>query len=546
MSFEIRDRDLLGRIGRLKTRSGIVETPALLPVVNPMEQTIPPKKMKERFRCQIIITNAYIIKRRFEEEAIKLGIHDLLEYEGVVVTDSGGYQVLVYGDVNASPEEMIEFQEAIGSDVAIILDHPTGWGVPRERAEWTVEVTLRRAEEAVERILGSSTLWIGPVQGGEYLDLVEHSARRLGMLPFQLYALGSPTQVMERYLFPLLVDMIMTAKRNLPVDRAFHLFGAGHPFMFALAVALGCDLFDSAAYALYARNGRYLLPYGTRRLEELSYLPCSCPVCRSRDVEDLKETPALMRTSLLAEHNLYVSMAEIDRVKQAMREGTLWELLEVRCRSHPALASALMHLSRYREDLEKGAPSFKGRGLFYYDSASLSRPEITRHRKRLFENYQPPSKVDTLLLLPAPTRKPSDTAPECKKFQTEAESVLGDCYQRIHLCFYAAPFGVVPLELSETYPLSQYEASRPLGADTIDYVVTQVEAYISRGRYRLVVLQDASEDYGNRLRSACERSCKETGASILISSDGAPWSSETISRLMEMLKEALSSPPNRG
>jgi 7-cyano-7-deazaguanine tRNA-ribosyltransferase len=58
---------------------------------------------------------------------------------------------------------------------------------------------------------------------------------------------------MEQYLFDILVDMIIAAKMNLPPERPLHLFGAGHPFMFALAVALGCDLFDSAAYAIYAR-----------------------------------------------------------------------------------------------------------------------------------------------------------------------------------------------------------------------------------------------------------------------------------------------------
>ena len=540
MSFEIRDRGLLGRIGRLRTRSGVVETPALMPVVNPVEQTIPSREMRERFKCQILITNAYILKRRLGEEAVKLGVHGLLGYDGVVATDSGGYQVLIYGDVDASPEDIIEYQEAIGSDIAVILDHPTGWGVSRRRAEWTVEVTLRRAEEAVERIRGSQILWVGPVQGGEYLDLVEYSAKRLGALPFQIYALGSPTQVMERYLFPLLVDMIMAAKRNLPVDRPFHLFGAGHPFMFALAIALGCDLFDSAAYILYARNGRYLLPYGTRRLKELSYLPCSCPVCRSRDIEDLKEMPRLMRMRLLAEHNLYISMAEVDRVKQAMKEGTLWELLEVRCRSHPALTSALKHLSRYREELERGSPSFKGRGLFYYDSTSLSRPEITRHRRRLLENYRPYSGADTLILIPAPGRKPFNSAPECRRIMTTLRDALWDDYRRIHICFYAPPFGVIPLELSETYPLSQYEAPRPPDAETLDYVTAQVEAYISRKWYRLVVLHDDPEVYGGRLRRACERACREIGVDLRASSGGAPWSPKNIDLLIEILKEALS------
>ena len=76
-----------------------------------------------------------------------------------------------------------------------------------------------------------------------------------------------------------LADMILTAKKGLPLERPLHLFGAGHPSMFALAVALGCDLFDSAAYALYARENRYMTENGTWRLNDLDYFPCSCPRC---------------------------------------------------------------------------------------------------------------------------------------------------------------------------------------------------------------------------------------------------------------------------
>ena len=99
----------------------------------------------------------------------------------------------------------------------------------------------------------------------------------MGKLPFQIHALGSPTEVMESYRYDVLADMILTAKKGLPVERPLHLFGAGHPAMFSLAVALGCDLFDSAAYALYARENRYMTENGTWRLEEMDYFPCCCP-----------------------------------------------------------------------------------------------------------------------------------------------------------------------------------------------------------------------------------------------------------------------------
>ncbi|MDH5783804.1 MAG: tRNA-guanine transglycosylase, partial [Candidatus Bathyarchaeota archaeon] len=109
MSFEIRDRDLLARIGRIKTKSGVFETPALLPVINPAVQPIPPKKMKELFNCEALITNAYIVKKRFADKAVHKGVHKLLDFDGVLMTDSGAYQILVYGDVEVSPQEILSY-----------------------------------------------------------------------------------------------------------------------------------------------------------------------------------------------------------------------------------------------------------------------------------------------------------------------------------------------------------------------------------------------------------------------------------------------------
>ncbi|MDL5503268.1 MAG: tRNA-guanine transglycosylase, partial [Candidatus Methanoperedens sp.] len=105
--------------------------------------------------------------------------------------------------------------------------------------------------------------------------------------------------------------------------------------MFSLAVALGCDLFDSASYALYAKDGRYMTARGTYHIENLQYLPCSCPICSSLSVRELLESDK--REELLARHNLYVTFEEIRVVKQAIQEGSLWELVENRCRAHPQL-----------------------------------------------------------------------------------------------------------------------------------------------------------------------------------------------------------------
>ncbi|MEM2876080.1 MAG: tRNA-guanine transglycosylase, partial [Candidatus Bathyarchaeia archaeon] len=104
----------------------------------------------------------------------------------------------------------------IGPDIATILDVPTGWGVGRKDAEKTVESTISRAEELFRYRTREDLMWIGPIQGGLYLDLVERSAKKMADLPFDIYALGSPTPIMERYLFTDLVNMITSARDQSP------------------------------------------------------------------------------------------------------------------------------------------------------------------------------------------------------------------------------------------------------------------------------------------------------------------------------------------
>ena len=88
-----------------------------------------------------------------------------------------------------------------------------------------------------------------------------------------MLALGSPVEFMESYQYKLLAEMIVAAKKNIPTSIPLHLFGAGHPLTIPLAVALGCDTFDSASYILYAKHDRVITEDGTRRLDELEYFP---------------------------------------------------------------------------------------------------------------------------------------------------------------------------------------------------------------------------------------------------------------------------------
>jgi len=480
MSFEVHDRDLAGRIGTLHTRRGEVETPCLMPVINPIKNSIPPKELRD-MGFGMVITNSYIILRHFRDER-EVDVHDLTGFDGPIMTDSGGYQLLLYGGVRTSPEEIVRFQESIKSDIGVILDIPTGGRASRRDAEFTVEETLRRARESGNLRSDQTMLWAGPVQGGRYLDLVEMSARKMGELPFDIHPLGSPTQIMEEYDYPTLVDMVVTAKRVLPPERPLHLFGAGHPMVLALAVALGCDLFDSAAYALFARDGRYMTPSRTIRVEDLTELPCRCPVCVGNGLEGILEAPEDERTRLISKHNLYVTLEEVRTIKQAIREGSLWELLEIRCRSHPRLHEAFGRLRAYSDYLEANDPVVgrRARGVFLFDASSLSRPEVIRHRERLPARYARPPSKDILLLLPAPSEKPFNRS-QLYRDAIEATGRLG----RVHICFYGGPFGIVPSELAETFPLSQYEGG-VVGTPGRQ----EVEQFIKANGYRRVIVVD--------------------------------------------------------
>ncbi len=536
MSFEIRRRDMLARLGRLRTKSGTIETPILLPVINPGIQPIPPKTMSSEFGCKALITNAYILKKQRGEGAAERGIHKLLDFDGVVMTDSGAYQILVYGKVDVNPEEIVRYQERISTDIATILDIPTSWHATKEYAKQTVDETVKRAKQLSKIKTRDDMLWVAPIQGGQYLDLVAYSAKQVGKLPFNIHALGSPTTIMEQYFFDTLVDMIMTAKMNMPPQRPLHLFGAGHPFMFALAVALGCDMFDSAAYAIYARQSRYMTEYGTSRLAELEYFPCSCPICVKGTPKDMMDMPMQERQEALAKHNLYASFAEIKRVKQTIVEGRLWEYLEARVHTHPALLQALKRLERYDNYIEHHSPVTKKSGLFYFSNLGLMRPEAVRYKKLLEERYSPPKEAKVLVLLPQPSKKPFHKASEIKGLVHKIRQELPEKHALFHVCVYAAPFGVIPLELDEVYPLSQHEIAEPFDDETVDYVAERVRNYIVASSYEKVVLVEDVKAWKGRISAVC-RSLRRKGLSIAVFSVEEKLNNRVLDDIVETLQK---------
>ena len=464
--FEIKAKDMRGRVGVLKTKHGNVKTPALMPVIHPRKQAIDVKK----YGADIVITNAYLIYKDedLKQKAIEEGLHKLINFDGPVMTDSGSFQLSVYGDVDITNKEVIEYQELIGTDIGTSLDIPTAPFVEREKAEEDLKITLERAKEAVEfkKENNIEMLLNSVVQGSTFMDLRQKCASELSKLDADLYPIGAVVPLMESYHYNELVDVVMNSMMYLPENTARHLMGAGHPMIFALAVAMGCDLFDSAAYILYAEDDRLLSTRGTFKLENLQEMPCSCEVCSKYTPDDLRAMPKKQRRDLIAQHNLHVSFAELRLIRQAIYEGSLMELVEERCRAHPALLDAVRQLSNYSDDFEKYDPRSKKSAFFYTGAESLGRSEVLRHQQKMMEM---PKKRD-LVVLP-PSRKP---------YSKFISGKLGEFYvygnkgefdgENTDFMVLDVPFGLIPLEVDELYPLSQSATPKIRDKDSLEFI----------------------------------------------------------------------------
>ena len=449
--FEISKTDLAGRIGSIHTNHGKIETPAYVPVIHPVKQTIPSKKIKE-IGFDLVITNAYITRNGYGDEAIKKGIHNIIDFDRAIMTDSGGYQVLEYGDVEVSPPEMASFEKGILTDFAIPLDKPTGFGMPIKKAEAYVKHTLQVSKKTLEDSEDNGQIWIGPIQGGEHFDLVAKSTKSLVKMGFQMLALGSPVEFMESYEYRLLAQMIVAAKKQMPHSIPLHLFGAGHPLTIPFAIALGCDTFDSASYMLYAKKHRYITDDGTRYLKDITVFPCNCEICSKYTPDEFRSLEATEKINQLAIHNLHAIKLEVDKVKQAIHEGRLWEYVIKKARAHPKLFEMIEVMTENYEFLGLGTPKFKEKAIFLYDKEDQFRPEVQSFHNtvRRFK-----SNKKKIVIIKEYNTKPGYLSPQYiglkKKFKD---------FDSIQVCQYNPHLGLIPIEISDIFPAAHHETAR--------------------------------------------------------------------------------------
>ncbi len=460
MKFEISDTDGLGRIGKLDTNGKQMITPNLLPVVHPLRNLISPLEL-QKFGVQAIFTNSYISyqNEKLRETLIEQGLHDYFNFNGLIATDSGAFQQYMYNksDIDIKPAEIEHFQEEINSDFPVILDLPVQMEDSYEIAKMKVSKTLKRAKENIKRRRNENCHWFGPIHGGKFPELLKKSSEEMSKLDFSVFAIGGLVKPLLEYRFDLVINILLNVKKHIIPNRPIHMFGLGLPQFFSLAVACGCDLMDSAAYILYAKENRYFsLSTGTKRLEDLDEFPCNCPICSKYTPREIKSFKKNKKIELLSRHNLHVSFSELKTIRQSIKEGNLWELVAQRIHSHPELMKAREKVINYCKLFEFHEKRYKKHGRLITSYVDFYRPIIIRYLKKLKTSYRPPSSAKYLIILPE-LDITGMNSPNIKNWIQKINKYSKTNRKEFHVGFWSPLFGIIPIELISSYPMGQCE-----------------------------------------------------------------------------------------
>jgi len=346
------DGSTRARLGHLRTAHGEIQTPVFMPVgTNATVKALDPDDLDE-VGVQIILCNTYHLYLRPGHERIERlgGLHQFMAWRRPILTDSGGYQVVSLGDFrsvddegvtfrshldgslhNFSPEQSIAVQEALGSDIAVVLDQP----VPphssgrREVAEAMVR-THAWAERCVSAHRRPDQALFGIVQGGLEPDLRAESTRVIASMPVDGICIGGRAGDESAAQRRAALDVCVTLLADDPRPR--YLMGLGSPADLLDAVDAGIDMFDSVLPARIARNGTVWVPEGRLNLRNTRFLDdpapiqqgCRCRACRSFSrayLAHLLRADELLFYRLATLHNLTFLTDFMARIRMALAKG---------------------------------------------------------------------------------------------------------------------------------------------------------------------------------------------------------------------------------
>lgn len=346
-----KDRDSDLRLGRLTVAGHSVPTPAFMAVgTQATVKSLMPAQVQDT-GTQIVLGNTYHLMLRPGAALVRAmgGLHRFMAWDGVILTDSGGYQVFSLADLcdktdhgvvfrshidgsryELTPERSIEIQMDLGADILMAFDDCVAYPCPLPETRRAMDRTTRWASRCLNRFEGPQQALFGIVQGGMFESLREESAQALAAMPFDGFGVGGLSVGEPK---GLLFDMLELSTRHLPEDKPRYLMGVGTPADLVRAVALGVDMFDCVLPTRNARNGYAFTSAGIVRIKQARYRDdsepldpnCSCETCRrfSRAyLHHIYRAREILASVALTLHNLTYYQNVMAGIREAVEKGT--------------------------------------------------------------------------------------------------------------------------------------------------------------------------------------------------------------------------------
>ena len=343
------------RLGTFETKWGTHKTPMFMPVgTQATVKTLSPEELKDA-HADIILSNTYHLWLRPGEDIVDKagGLHNFMNYKtGPILTDCGGFQVfslakpkniseegvIFKSHINGeklllTPEKSIMIQNKLDSDIAMSFDECIPYPATYEYCKNSVLRTLRWAERGKKVFNNPRQSLFGIVQGGEYQDLREYSAKETVKMNFDGYAIGGTSVGEDK---ETMYKMIDYAIEYLPEDKPRYLMGVGDPFDLFEGVERGVDMFDCVHPTRLARHGHAFTKFGKINLKNAKYKEDFTPVDVNCDCECCKHyTKAYIRHLLVAEetlgqrllsiHNLRFLIRIMENIRESIKEDRFLE-----------------------------------------------------------------------------------------------------------------------------------------------------------------------------------------------------------------------------
>ncbi|MDP6829820.1 MAG: tRNA guanosine(34) transglycosylase Tgt [Alphaproteobacteria bacterium] len=351
--FQLLAQDGAARVGRINSAHGDIETPAFMPVGTAATvKAMTPEAVRET-GADIVLANTYHLMLRPGAERVNRlgGLHDFMNWQGPILTDSGGFQVYSLSDLRKmdedgvtfkshidgtemflGPERSIEVQHLLDADITMAFDECTPYPATEEEAAASMRLSMRWAERCrtafVER---PGYALFGIVQGGMYGDLRAESAARLREIGFDGYAVGGLAVGEGQALTFSTLDVTVP---HLPTEQPRYLMGVGRPGDIVGAVQRGIDMFDCVMPTRSGRTGQLFTPRATLNIRNARHADdprpvdenCRCPLCRNYSrgyLHHLFRAKEILGSMLATWHNLTHYQDLMAELRLAISENRL-------------------------------------------------------------------------------------------------------------------------------------------------------------------------------------------------------------------------------